>query len=316
MRYVPYDLTATVPNVIVDGAGNQQTVLTLSHWPRSGTPTELKADTSTEIVFKYLDSPSFHVEAEAVSNNHFDEDGLIGIFALLQPGLAQRHRELLIDAAQAGDFGVFRRRHAARIAFVLSAYADPELSPLPGDVFARPYGDLAGELYVQLLEVLPTLLTDVDDYRKLWEPEDARLTATEAQIEAGGITIEERPGLDLAIVRIADPAEPHPFALHSRTLSSRLLLVQGERVELQYRYEGWVQLASRRPAARVDLAPLALGLNREETAGARWTFDRVDQITPRLRRGGNGVTSIPVAEVVSRIERHLREGQPAWDPYD
>jgi hypothetical protein len=27
----------------------------------------------------YLDSPRFHVEADAVSNNHFDEDGLVGI---------------------------------------------------------------------------------------------------------------------------------------------------------------------------------------------------------------------------------------------
>jgi hypothetical protein len=316
MRFVPYDLTATIPNVIVDGAANERTILTLSHWPKSGTPPALKADTSTEIVFNYLEAPSFHVDADVVSNNHFDEDGLIGIFALLRPEAAQRHRDLLIDAAQAGDFGVFRQRQAARIAFVLAAYADAELSPLPADVFARPYADVAGELYVQVLEVLPALLTNVDDYRKLWEREDARLTATESLIEAGGITIEERPGLDLAIVRIAEPAEPHPFALHSRTASSRLLLVQGHRVELQYRYEGWVQLASRRTAARVDLAPLARELNGDETAGARWAFDRVDQITPRLRLDGNGVTSIPVAQVVSRIERHLKEDQPAWDPYD
>ena len=67
--------------------------------------------------------------------------------------MAQRHRDLLVDVAQAGDFGVFERRHAARIAFVLSAYADPELSPLPAPLFTRPYADVAGELYVQLLAV-------------------------------------------------------------------------------------------------------------------------------------------------------------------
>ena len=330
MRFVPYNLTATMPNVIVDGARNDQTVLTLSHWPKSGSPSELKGDTSTAIVFNYLDAPRFHVEAEAVSNNHFDEDGLVGIFALLQPVVAQRHRDLLIDIAQAGDFGVFERRDAARIAFVLSAYADPEASPLSADLFSRPYADLASELYLKLLAVVPQLLTGVEDYRTLWESEDSKLTASEELIEAGQITIEERPDLDLAVVRLPEDltpqrvhrftqqrlAECHPFALHSRTVCSRLLLLQGPRVELQYRYESWVQLVSRKPAPRVDLSELARELNREETTGGRWVFDGVDQITPKLHLEGSPASSIPVDAVVKRVQQCLRIGRSAWDPYD
>ena len=68
MRFLPYSQIDAVPNVIVDGAPARHTVLTLSHWPKSGTPHELKADTSAEIVFKYLDSPRFHVDADIVSN--------------------------------------------------------------------------------------------------------------------------------------------------------------------------------------------------------------------------------------------------------
>jgi hypothetical protein len=316
MRFLPYP-SATVPNVIVDGAGNSHTVLTLSHWPKSGSPVALRADTSTAIVFNYLDPPQYHVDVEAVSNNHFDEDGLVGIFVLLQPAFAQRHRDLLLDVAQAGDFGVFTRRDAARIAFVLSAYADPRSSPLPVDLFSRPYPALAGELYVQLLDVLPKLVMRVDDYRELWEREDDRLTASEERIEQGIITIEERRDVDLAIVRQPeDLAECHPFALHGRTTCSRLLLLQGRRAELQYRYEGWVQLASRKPALRVDLSELASELNRGETTGGRWVFDGVDQITPRLHLEGSAHTSWPLDVVVKRVEHHLRTGQPAWDPYD
>src|SRR5215467_10328186 len=240
MRFVPYP-SATIPNVIVDGARNGHTVLTLSHWPKSGSPAALRADTSTAIVFNYLDAPAYHVDAEAVSNNHFDEDGLVGIFALPQPAFAQRHRDLLVDVAQAGDFGVFERRHAARIAFVLSAYADPDSSPLPAGFFNRPYPVLAGELYIHLLDVLPTLIAGVDDYRALWESEDARLTAGEELIDRGLVTIEERHDLDLAIVRLTEDLTCHPFALHNRTTCSRLLLLQGRQVELRYRYEGWVQ---------------------------------------------------------------------------
>jgi hypothetical protein len=52
---------------------------------------------------------------KAVSNNHFDEDGLAGIFTMLQPTTALRHRDLVLDVTQADDFGVYVRREAARI---------------------------------------------------------------------------------------------------------------------------------------------------------------------------------------------------------
>ena len=316
MRFIPYPI-ATIPNVIVDGARNGHTVLTLSHWPKSGSPAALRADTSTAIVFNYLDAPAYHVDAEAVSNNHFDEDGLVGIFALLQPAFAQRHRDLLLDVAQAGDFGVFERRAAARVAFALSAYADPDSSPLPADLFSRPYPVLAGELYIRLLDVLPKLIVGVEDYRALWEREDAKLTASEELLDHGVIAIEERHDIDLAIVRLPeDLAECHPFALHSRTRCGRVLLLRGRRAELQYRYESWVQLASRKPAPRVDLSELASELTGDETTGGRWVFDRVEQITPRLHLEGNAQTSVPLDAIVKRVEHHLRTGRPAWDPYD
>jgi hypothetical protein len=330
MQFLPYTRVSSVPNVIVDGATAENTVLTLSHWPHSGTPAALKADTSTAIVFNYLDSPAFHVAASAVSNNHFDEDGLVGIFAMLEPAIAERHRDLLLDVASAGDFGIFGRRDAARIAFTLAAYADPETSPLPTGLFERPYPELAGELYVQLLDVLPGLLAGTENYRRLWEPEDARLTMSEELIEQGLITIDERPDLDLAIVslpedltrhvghRFTQPAvaECHPFALHNRTACTRLLLLQRGRVEFQYRYESWVQMASRRPAPRVDLSGLADELNREEASAGRWVFDGVDRITPRLHFEGTSTTTIASGSIVRRVEHHLRTGAPAWDPYD
>lgn len=99
------------------------------------------------------------------------------------------------------------------------------------------------------------LLTRLDDYRADWEDEDAKLSATESDLEKGVIAIEERPGLDLAVVRIPDDVpEYHPVAVCSRTPCTRLVVIHGKKVELHYRYEGWVQLASRRPAARVDLS--------------------------------------------------------------
>ncbi len=330
MLYQPYEQLGSTPNIIVDGAAGPGTVLTLSHWPKSGTPEILKRDTSTAIVFAYLDSPEMAVRADCASNNHFDEDGLIGIFALINPSLAVQNRDLLLDVASAGDFGVYKRRDAARIAFTIAAYADPKMSPLPPSIFAMPYLESAAQLYRELLDLMPRLISNISECRKFWEEEDEKLTASEELIEQGAITIEEKPDLDLAIIHVPEDlatgkihrftrsqmAECHPFALNSRTGCTRLLIIQGQRVECQYRYETWVQLASRRPPMRVDLATLAQELNLHETSGGHWVFDGVDRITPRLHLEGSPATSIPPVTIQKQLEHHLATGSPAWNPYD
>jgi Family of unknown function (DUF6687) len=330
MRFVPYEQLDGSSNIIVDGAAGPGTILTLSHWPKSGTPAGLKRDTSAEIVFAYLDSPSFHVPAGIVSNNHFDEDGLIGICALLEPATAGKYRELLLDAASAGDFGVFQRRDAARMAFTISAYADPKTSPLSAELFTRPYPEMAGQLYAELLNLMPRLLTNLDAYRQHWEAEDQKLAVSEELIETGRITIEEKTALDLAIVRLPEDlaaqrvhrfaqtrlAACHPFALHSRTRCTRLLLIQGQRIEVRYRYESWVQLASRRPPPRADLQGFAEELNQKETSGGRWAFEGVERITPRLHLEGSAATSLSAGLIQERLERYLSTAPRAWNPYD
>ena len=286
MRFLPYDDASSEPNVIVDGTANDRTLITLSHWRRSGTPADLMADTSTAIVFNYLDRPDLHVPADVISNNHFDEDGLVGIYALLEPAAAASRRQLLIDVAQAGDFGVCTSRRAARIAFAISAHTDRATSPLPPPLFDLSAPQVEEGLYRGLLDVLPRLLADVDGYRSLWGPEDAALTRTEGLFDGGRIAIEEQPELDLAVVRGPAADEWHPMAVHTRTAATRLLLVHGPRVEFRYRYESWVQMTSRRPALRVDLTALAAELTREDGADGQWRFEGVEHVTPRLYREG------------------------------
>ena len=163
----------------------------------------------------------------------------------------------------------------------------------------------------------------------LWEQEDAILWESERMIETETVTIEERPALDLAVVRIPENRTEsrihrfafsqqsfcHPAAIHNATKCTRILLTCGRHAEFQYRYEGWVQLVSRKPPARVDLAPLAGELNLIESDG-RWIFDGVDAITPRLHLDGKSESSIPVDVILRKLEEHLKTGPPAWDPHD
>ena len=45
--------------------------------------------------------------------DHYDEDGVVALGLLLVPGLAERHSNLLVEAARVGDFGVVRDRRGS-----------------------------------------------------------------------------------------------------------------------------------------------------------------------------------------------------------
>src|SRR5436190_23734099 len=97
MRYVPYQDLGDEPNVVVDGSGTPSTGLTLSHWPGSRVTPSLAADLSAEIVVRYLEQPEQHVDVDATSNNHFDQDGLMGVWALVEPEQALARRDQVVD---------------------------------------------------------------------------------------------------------------------------------------------------------------------------------------------------------------------------
>ena len=88
----------------MDGSPTDGTLLCLSHWPGIGSPARFAADLSAEMAFSYLEAFDQHPGAAAVSNNHFDQDGLVGVFALASPADALTRRDLLVEVARAGDF--------------------------------------------------------------------------------------------------------------------------------------------------------------------------------------------------------------------
>ncbi len=315
--------------MIADGAALPSTVLTLSHWPASPTPPALAEDTSARIAFGYLDSVRDWPAPEAVSNDHFDQDGLVSVYALVSPDEARARRVVLEDVATAGDFATFADRDAARVSFALAALADPERSPLGAGLFEAPYPELCAGLYEELLGRLPELVDHTEAHRPLWEEEDAALSAAEGAVAAGDVTIDEDSDLDLAVVNVPirrraalatrfssrQDAACHPAAINNATGALRILLVQGRRYELVFRYESWVKYVSRRPLPRVDLGPLAEELQGEERHGARWSFDGVAALVPSLRLADGDESDIGPARLRAMVERHLAAAAPAWDPY-
>lgn len=329
-RYVPYVEAAKADNIMIDGGSNEHTVLALSHWPKSGTPQPLKADTSVEIVFRYLDTPAFHQPVEVVTNDHFDEDGLIALFVIVDPDRALEHRDLLCDASHAGDFATYRSRQAARIAFTLSALAQKETSTLPAAAFPDDYMDRCAQLYTRLIPMIADITTRTEDFRELWTLEDELLDDSERAIDNGEVSLEEDRAADLVVVRIPTSRQErpthrfaqdrsvlcHPMAIHNRTHCNRVATVCGRRLWLGYRYESWVQMITDPPPKRRDLKPLAETLTGLETGDAAWQFDGVEQITPALHLTGAAESAIDPDRFVAMVADALKAGAPAWDPYD
>ncbi|MEZ4542539.1 MAG: hypothetical protein R3C24_01400 [Cyanobacteriota/Melainabacteria group bacterium] len=88
-------------------------------------------------------------------------------------------------------------RDAARVSFVLSAWTDPDRSPLSRRIFGGTTEELNQVLYEELLKRLPKVVDKVGNLKEFWEPEDRVLEATENAIIAGKIKIEEIYGADL-----------------------------------------------------------------------------------------------------------------------
>jgi hypothetical protein len=318
---VPYPELGDRPNVVVDGDGTESSLLTLSHWPGSTVPPSLQADLSAEIAVRYLEQPEQHVPADVVSNNHLDEDGLMGVFALVDPACALAHRDLLVDVARAGDFAWSHTREAARVAFTLGSMLDAR--PVTGS-----YDDYCAQRHEELLPLVPRLLADIGAFRDDWAAEDEFLDASSAAIDDGTVSITEHPELDLAIVTM--PARPertfhrftqrrtgglHPMAVHNRTERTRVAYLQERRYWMELRYESVVQFVSRPILGRPDLGPLADHLNEIESSGGKWDFESIGSLTPKLLLRDADESSLDPATFVAALRAFLADAAPAWDPW-
>jgi hypothetical protein len=308
---------------MVDGAARPETVLLLSHWPSSTTPTFLARDLSVEIAFAFLDAarslrsvPIRHrrraaavvaraESAEAVTCDHFDEDGLMSLLAISAPRFALERRSFTTEVARCGDFGVVRSEEAAAVAFAIAPLADLEAGENAS----------ASERYLAVLPSAMRLVDSPASFARLYESEMADFEESTEALRSGDVTLEEMPG-DLAVVsrrsggrrtegRMEEQWPCHRAAIHSATECNRVLVFDGARCELYLRYESWVRYTTRRLPTRPDLGQLASELSALEPSGARWLADHPSATIPRLRPGGDGLTEIDPALVVRRTAAYL-----------
>ena len=190
--FVPYgepvSPSISGPTICCDGRVVGST-LELTHWTDNETPRPLYADTSTECALR-LALACARGEYAAFSdatvlNNHFDTDGVLSVWACLEPAEALRHAELLCEGAEAGDFGEWSSDRGVQL--------DAAIEAIGGGV---PGGEGAAK-YEAALALLPALLEDLALHKALWRDGFEEATAGWAALLDGRATLSRTGGIAL-----------------------------------------------------------------------------------------------------------------------
>jgi hypothetical protein len=268
-RFVPYgtsftpanDEEAQRPTVSCDGRIPGGVTLELTHWTGNETPDNLYADTSTDMAIRFAQQRDRYPELEnaLILNNHFDTDGVLSVWACLEPSQAsQTYNNLLKEGAEAGDFGEWSSDLGVKLDCAVSS-------------FLEETGD-EKQAYINVLKELPSLLRDLQQtggvaYERLWKDDFEEAIKDWKALQEGSASLQRGPS---KMVILKSQRSLSPYALHRGLRESglwsgttRILHVVSDGASFfRYRYEmpghGWVKkLVDRHVVPSVDGSQLA-----------------------------------------------------------
>jgi hypothetical protein len=335
-KFVPFGSLRQQPTIIVDSTG-LGAVLTLAHWRGAPTPPTLRDDTSAGSCLRALHQPdTLGLAAQAVTANHFDIDGFIGVWALLNPELALAHEALLRLVAMLGDFReIDWQNPLADEALKLACWLNAEektrfYEPFGAPARRRREDEASAEKFVWFLPHFTEILLDSEKGRAAWEAEYTRIKLAVAALQGSLTQRTNYPELGLVVIRTPEPV-PY-YALFGPTTGYDwvLSLYDGQRYELECKYTTWIDLESRPTLPRLPLLPLAARLNQLEKNTYRWAADQLTDTGPLLRLSGRPLTkaeryadpdgrpiyasSIASSQVEAQVAAYLREGYAGIQP--
>ena len=275
--FVPYGSSVATtspaqPTISCDGKVPGST-MDCTHWTDNTTPDALYADTSTEIALNLararLNGEYSEYDSATVVNNHYDSDGVLSVWACMQPEAALSHSELLVAGAEAGDFGEWSTNAGVKLDFALSSLCAADDATAYGTALSR----------------LPALLAELEGgggQSDLWEGGWEQVLEDWASIEAGDVSVEACASSRIALVK-----QSHA----SRRLSSAAL----------HRRLAELGLAGGQPAA----CQRVLRCVREGGGGGRWRYEYEKPGHGWVKRLVSRATVPPVSDgLAARLNSH------------
>jgi hypothetical protein len=317
----------STPKLSVDGIVPNS--IHFSHWQGNETPVELKADTSTEIALNLVaqkDKSQLTQNIKLVTNNHFDTDGVLSVWTVMTGERALQFRDLLIAAAEAGDFSEYTTDDAVRTSIAIqgSDQAGPEDqlgSPLARHLAGEVVSDDA-RAYELVLPKVEGLLTHIGDYEPLWRKGWESVAKALESFEKGASKVEERTDGHLTLVTLSpeifsgsgfNPTRhAAPYTAISHYAHSTLFLIAipangGWYYRFDYPYYSWAETIVRPLIKRRDFTKVLEKLNETETnPHGNWQIDSgemtsaVKFLNPKGTLAASGLEPDEVANVVAQ----------------
>lgn len=251
--------------------------LTLSHhFGGNETPAPFRDDLASGAALKWAADPErerWLKGARHVYNDHFDVDGFLAAWVVLNPDEALTLKDEVLAAAAAGDFDEWTGERAVKFAILGEWVDDPKFSQVAKDALRLRVAGRGDAMYAAVIEELPELLAHPERMEELWRRPYDELTGQLALFSSGRARVFEADRVHLSFVRA-------PRLLASRAVVARAKgdrLVEAAEVEggfmYRFRYRPYLgyRIVSRRTTPAHELEELAGHLNAKwPTKGETW----------------------------------------------
>lgn len=286
----------------------------ISHWPGHSTPSELFADTTTEMAFKLIESPQkdeYLRGIEVISNNHFDSDGVISAFVLNNPEFSLANKQSLINIALTGDFAEFTTEDALKADYVLNNLIDYDKSIFKNLIKDLQFPHAAQLMYEKGFEILPELIRDIEKFETYWKEDFNWYQKSEQSFETQQSVFSNYGDIRLTVLE--SDFEIHPVAKVSQAgceiILSAIKHKEGRLYSLEYKPFTWHSTTRPQKIARKSLESLAEKLNLIETNKiGKWKVIGTDPNTDwdyRMNFSDKSFIQIPSKLEVHEIENIL-----------
>lgn len=267
----------------------------LSHWPGPPPPAALVHDVTTGMALAHARASEAERLAllgsfSVVTNDHYDTDGALALFTMLDPSAAVPHADLMVRAATTGDFRAWQGEDALAVDLTVWAALGAPNSPLRGSLDGiDDYLTAAGLCYRWVFEQLPQVLADPYRWSSLWQRRFDRVLEERRRLLGGEFRVERHEDLDLAVVHVCAPVTRHTIVAAAADLY-RVLVVheseQGFRYRFTYRNESWFSTLRERLSPRRPLDGAVRALQRREAGGgASWWCTPIESTSAQLGFG-------------------------------
>lgn len=288
MEFVPYHLANASKAIVVDG--QLADAFPLSHWRGSNIHSHLADDTSAAIVLNAIQQQISQLDLPQVTANHYDIDGLVGVWSLLHQEEAVKLDELLRHIALIADFREYEPNNpfsdqALKIVLTLNRIEKEKFYPPFGQKQEAESCVLKFKFFIPLFS---EILFNIHAFEDIWKNDFEEIIAGVNITKK--VTVNHVQNIRLTILELPKPLPYYSFTWSAQNSDMILTVYPENTYELAYRYTTWVDAAKRKVFPRMHLEPLIEQLNKEEASNHSWNGEDILDTGPILRLGNDTLT--------------------------